>query len=105
MYITKWKVVTYLNLEVVDNSFENVKNYAKISDEFCRRHKHKFWDNYTVCLDSIRYNNGAIKDVNALKLILRQLTRNEDDLVHTRGKRGLFNFIGGIRKFLFWVLG
>ena len=73
-----------------------------MSAEFCRRHEHKFCANYTGCLNNIRLTDRPIKEVNELKLILRQLTRNEDDLVHTRDKRGVFNFIGGIIKILIW---
>ena len=104
MYSTERKVVTYINLEVVDNNFETVKNYVQLSAEFFRRHEHKFWANYTGCLNSIRQTDRPIKKVNELKLILRQLTRNEDDLVYTRYKRGIFNFIGGISKILFGTL-
>jgi hypothetical protein len=86
LYSTEWKVVTYINLEVVDDNFETVKNYAQMSAEFCRRHEHKFWANYTGCLNNICQTDRPIKEVNELKLILRQLTRNEDNLVHTRDK-------------------
>ena len=71
MYSTDWKVVTYIHL-VVDNSFETVKNYAQMSAEFCRRQEHKFWANYTGYLNSIRQADRPIKEVNELKLILRQ---------------------------------
>ena len=33
-----------------------------------------------------------------------QLTKNEDDLIQSRHKRGVFNFIGGISKILFGTL-
>jgi len=41
LYDTEWKVVTYINLEIVDN-FETVRNYMQISAEFCKRHEHRF---------------------------------------------------------------
>ena len=93
MYSTEWKVVTYINLEVVDKNFENMKQYAQMSTQFCRRHEHKFWANYIGCLNNIRQTDRPIKEVNELKLIVRQLTRNEDDLIYTSDKRGVFNFI------------
>ena len=37
-------------------------------------------------------------------MLLRQLARNEYDSVYTREKRGEFNFIGGITKFLFGTM-
>ena len=104
LYNTEWKVVTYINLETVDNNFRTVKNYAQMSIDFCKKHEHKFWINYTGCLNSIRQTDRPIKEVNDLKLLLTQLTRNEPDLIHTRNKRGVFNFIGGISKILFGTL-
>jgi hypothetical protein len=47
-------------------------------------------------LNTILQTDRPIKEVSDLKLILRQLTRNEDELLHNRNKRGVFNFIGGI---------
>jgi hypothetical protein len=55
-------------------------------------------------LNSLRQTDRPIKEVNELKLILRRLTRNEDGLVHTRDKRCVFKFIGGISKILFGTL-
>ena len=81
-----------------------LKYYEQMSAEFFRRYEHKFWANYTGCLNSIRHTDRPIKEDNELKLILTQLTRNEDALVHTRDKRGVFNFIGGISKLLFGIL-
>ena len=92
----------YINIETVDENFELVKNYAPMSAEFCKRHEHQFWANYTGCLNSIRQTDRPIREVNELKLF-RQLTRN-GDLVYTREKRGLFNFIGGISKILFGIM-
>jgi hypothetical protein len=54
-------------------------------------------------LNNIRQTDRPIKEVNELKLLLRQLTRN-DDLVYTREKRDVFNFIGGISKILFGTM-
>jgi hypothetical protein len=31
LYNTEWKIVTYINLETVDNNFKAVKNYAQMS--------------------------------------------------------------------------
>jgi len=93
LYSTEWKVVTYINFEVVDDNCETVKNYAQMPAEFYRMHEHNFWANYTGCLNNMRQTDRPIKEVNEFKLILRQLTSNEDDLVHTRDKRGVFNFI------------
>ena len=55
-------------------------------------------------LNNIHQTDRPIKEVNKLKMILRQLTRNEDYLLHTRDTRCVFNFIGGISKLLFGIL-
>jgi len=45
-----------------------------------------------------------MKEVSDLRLILKQLTGNEDAPIHTRDKRGVFNLFGGICKILFGTL-
>jgi len=50
LYSTEWKLVTHINLELVDDNFKTVRNYAQMSADFCKRHEHKFWVNYTDCL-------------------------------------------------------
>ena len=52
LYSTEWKVVTYINIEIVDK-FRTVRNYAQTSVDFCKRHEHKFRANYTGCLNII----------------------------------------------------
>jgi len=104
LYSTEWKVVTYINLETVDDNFRTVRNYAQMSADFCKRHEHKFWANYTGCLNSICQTDRPMKEVSDLRLILRQLTRNEDEPFHICNKRGVFNFIEGISKILFGTL-
>jgi len=104
LYGTEWKLVTYVNLEIVHDIFRTVRNYARMSADFCKRHEHKCWVNYTGCLNSIRQTDRPMKEVNDLRLILRQLTGNEYETIHTRDKRGVFDFIGGISKMLFGTL-
>jgi hypothetical protein len=86
LYSTEWKVVTYINLETADKNFRTVRNYAQMSADFSKRQEHKFWVNYTGCLNTIRQTDRPIKEVNDLKLILRQLTRDEDEILTTRKK-------------------
>ena len=100
LYSTEWKFVTYIDLLIADGNFETVRNYAQMSAEFCKRHEHLFWTNYRSCSNSIRQRQ--IKEVNGLKLLLRQLTH--DDSVHRRNKRGVFNLVGSISKILFGTM-
>jgi hypothetical protein len=37
-------------------------------------------------------------------MLVGQLTKNEDDPIQSRYKRGVFNFIGGISKIIFGTL-
>ena len=37
-------------------------------------------------------------------MLIGQLTKDEDDPIQSRYKRGVFNFIGGISKFFFGIL-
>ena len=71
---------------------------------FARGMSISFGANYTGCFNSIRQADRSIRKVNELKLLLKQFTRNDDDPVHTREKRGVFNFIGGIGKILFGTM-
>jgi hypothetical protein len=61
LYSTEWKVVTYINLEIVDDNFETAKNYVHMSAEFCKRHEHKFWANYTECLKTYARLIGQLR--------------------------------------------
>jgi len=85
-------------------TISKLKNYAQMSADFCKRYEHKLWVNYTGCLNIIRRTDRPIREINNLQLILRQLTRNEDEFIHAHNKLGVFNFIGGINKILFGTL-
>jgi hypothetical protein len=63
--------------------------------DFCKRREQKFLVNYTGRLNTVSQTYRSIKEVTDLKLILRRLSRNEGELIHTRNKRG------GISKILF----
>jgi hypothetical protein len=80
-----------------------LRNYAQLSAELCKRHEHLFWTNYTGCSNCIHQVDGQIKEVNELKLLLRQLTRIDDDSVY-RLRNVVFNFVGEISKTLFGTI-
>ena len=44
------------------------------------------------------------KDIENLRMLDGELTKNEDNLIQSRYKTGVFNFIGGISKILFGTL-
>ena len=55
--------------------------------------------NFTDCVRIARYTDRQVKEVEELNMLVRQPTRVEDQ-DQTRFKRGVFNFVGGIRYYL-----
>jgi len=95
--------LTYIDLQEADRNLETVVKYAQLSKDFCKNHEHSFWINFTDCVRIARYTDRQIKEVEELKMLVRQLTRIEEE-DQTRFKRGVFNFIGGISKILFGTM-
>jgi hypothetical protein len=104
LYNTEWKIITYIDLNTVDDNFKTVKNYAQMSADFCKKYENILWVNFTDCTNSINRTDRLIREVENLQSILRQLMRNEDEFIHARNKRGIFDFVGGISKILFGML-
>jgi hypothetical protein len=104
LYSTEWKVVTYVNLEEASQNLEIVKRYASLSITFCKEHEHTFWINFTDCMRTIRHLDRQIREIEDMKLLVKQLTRTDEDATNIRSKRGIFNFIGGISKILFGTM-
>ena len=73
-----------------------------MSSDIWKNYEHNFGVIYTGSTNNIRQTDWPFKEVNDLKLILGQL-RNEDELIHTRNKRRIFNFIGELSKILFGI--
>jgi hypothetical protein len=96
LYSTDWRLLTYIDLQ----NLETTGKYARLSIEFCSKHEHTYWVNLTDCTKINCYINRQINDIEELKLLVRQLTRNEEG-ERMRFKTGVFNFIGGISKILF----
>jgi len=95
--------LTYIDLQEADQNLESTKKYAQLSVEVCRKHEHTYWINVTDCTKITRYIDRQIRELEDLKLLVRQLTRNKDE-ERVRFKRGVFNFIGGISKILFGTM-
>jgi hypothetical protein len=104
LYSTEWKIVTYVNLDDADRNLDTVKRYARMSFDFCKSHEHTFWINFTDCRKSIQFIDMRIKEVEDLKLLVGQLSGNEENANRSRTRRGVFNFIGGISKILFGTM-
>ena len=92
--------MTYIDLQEADQNLESTKKYAQLSAEFCRKHEHTYWINLIDCTKITRYIDRQIREIEDLRLLVRQLTRNKDE-ERIRFKKGVFNFRGGISKILF----
>lgn len=72
--------MTYINLQEADQNLESTKKYAQLSMEFCNKHERTYWINLTDCTKITCYMDGQIKEIENLKLLVRQLTRNEEHI-------------------------
>jgi hypothetical protein len=104
LYNTEWKIETYINLRNAEENFRVVKDYAQMSINFCKKCVNIFWPNYTNCIKDIPHTHRQIQEIESLKMLVGQLTKDEDDPIQSRYKKGVFNFIGGISKILFGTL-
>ena len=66
-------------MQEADQNLETVKRYAQPSMEFCNKHEHTYWIKLIDCRKITRYIDRQIKEVEDLKLLVRQLTRVEDE--------------------------
>ena len=66
-------------MQEADKNLETVKKYAQLSMEFCNKHEHTYWIKLTDCTKITRYIDRQIKEVDDLKLLVRQLIRVEDE--------------------------
>ena len=104
LYYTEWKIITYINLRGAEENFRVVKDYAQMSINFYKKYTNTIWLNYTNCIKDIPQTYRQIQEIDNLKMIVGQLTKNEGDPIQSRYKRGVFNFIGGVSKILFGTL-
>jgi len=104
LYNTEWKIITYVNLRDAEENFRAVKDCVQMSVNFCKKYVNTFWVNYTACIKDIPHTYRQIQEIDNLRMLVGQLTKNEDDPIQSRYKRGMFNFIGGISKILFGTL-
>ena len=81
-----------------------MKDYAHMSITFCKGHVNTFRVNHTDCVKDIPHTYRQIQEIDNLRMLVGQLTKNEDDPIQSRYKRSVFNFIGVISKILFGTL-
>jgi hypothetical protein len=103
-YPTKWKVVTYINLEPTRELWKQTKIHQRKILEFCKKITGKSWYHYTDCIAFEQYTKSKNKYIDNLKdLVAEYLTTDIQNSNH-RMKRGVLNFMGEISKILFGTL-
>jgi hypothetical protein len=100
-YPTKWKVVTYINLEPTRELWKQTKTHQKKISEFCKKIKNKSWYHYTDCIAFDQYTKSKNKYIDNLKDLVAEYLATDTQNLNHRSKRGVLNFIGEISKILF----
>jgi hypothetical protein len=101
---TKWKVVTYNNLEPTRELWQQTKTHQKRVIELCKRIKDRKWYLYTDCVAFDQYARSKSEYVDNLKDLIIEYLVNDDGISGHRMKRGVLNFVGEISKVLFGTL-
>jgi hypothetical protein len=103
-YPTKWKVVTYINLEPTRELWKQTKLQQRRVADFCKKIKNENWYRYTDCIAFDQYVKSKNKYIDNLKdLVVEYLSAEIQNPGH-RSKRGVMNFVGEISKILFGTL-
>jgi hypothetical protein len=101
-YPTKWKVVTYINLEPTRELWKQTKIHQRKVIEFCQKTMDKDWYHYTDCVAFGQYLRLESKCIDNLEdLIAEYLTENIQNSNH-RPKTRCFKFCGRDIKHFVW---
>jgi hypothetical protein len=103
-YPTRWKVVSYIDLEPTRELWKQTKIHQRKVTEFCSKIKDRNWYYYTDCSVFGQYMRSKSKYIDNLKdLVAEYLTGNNQNS-NSRQKRDVLNFVGEISKILFGTL-
>jgi hypothetical protein len=97
-YPTRWKVVTYIDLEPTREAWKQTKNHQRKILEFCRKIKRKSWFYYTDCIAFDQYTKSKNKYIDGLKYLVAEYLTNDVQNSNHRAKRSVLNFIGDIKN-------
>lgn len=101
LYGSKWKLVTYINMEQMKDSLGQIKRHSRSLFQFCDGLKNRTWYSYTGCQSFRPYVNNKIRQLERLRDILADYLQAEQ--TH-RTKRGVLDFVGQVSKILFGTL-
>jgi hypothetical protein len=103
-YPTKWKIVTYINLEPTRELWKQTKAHHKRIVEFCQKIRDKSWYHYTDCAAFGQYMKSKSRYIDNLKDLIAEYMTDDSQNSNHRSKRGVLNFVGEISKILFGTL-
>ena len=104
MYPTKWKVVSYINLEPTRDLWKQTKDHQKIIAEHSEKLKNDTCYYLTDCGAFQQYVKSKIHYVDNLKNLIAEYLVDSNEPKRSRTKRGVLNFVGDIAKILFGTL-
>jgi hypothetical protein len=103
-YPMRWKIVTYISLQLTRELWKQTKIHQRKVNEFCQKIKDKNWYRYTDCTAFGQYMTSKRRYIDKLKdLVVEYLTENDKNSNH-RPKRGVLKFVGEVSKILFGTL-
>ncbi|XP_068081928.1 uncharacterized protein [Anabrus simplex] len=103
LYNTEWKVVTYVNLEALNDAYNVGKKYIQRTMRLCSELEVNL--TYT-CENEVKLLIMQLNKTQNLRELIRQTTKTEEkeNSDQNRMKRGVLNFVGSIAKILFGTL-
>jgi hypothetical protein len=101
---TKWKVITYINLEPTRELWRQTKSQQRKIIDLCRKITNKEWYHITDCIAFEQYVKSKNKYIDDLRNLVNEYLTIDNKPPGHRVKRGVLNFIGEISKILFGTL-
>jgi hypothetical protein len=96
-YPSKWKVITYVNLEPTRELWRQTEGHQRKIADFCKKIKNRNWYHYTDCVALDQYLTSKNKYIDNLKDLLTEYMPTETRNTNRRTKRGVMNFVGFLK--------
>jgi hypothetical protein len=103
-YPTKWKIVTYINLEPTRELWRQTKSQQRKANEFCQKIKNRNWYRHTDCASFKQYVISKSNYIDNLKNLIVNYVSGSNQNINYRFKRGVLNVLGEVSKLLFGTL-
>ena len=99
LYNAQWKTVIYFDIKKIDLELETLKQYVQHTEQLCRSPVLATWKD---CIQFNRDTEPKMMLLTKSRDILKGLTGIKGE--KSRGKRGVFNFVGELSKILFGTM-